>query len=514
MTRTVCFYMLVATLNLVIVPSSMAAPALLSVKPSSLTLQAYAGNNVASQSVAISNDGTAALKWQVGTPTATWLSVSPTSGTNSGTLTVAFRTSALAVGNYVGSFTVTANTGAPVTVNVKVSILTKTTTTQTTPTTGYGPSSTITCPAGAVDIWPGQNIQAILNNFAGATTFCLRSGVHSIKSPIVPKTYNVFVGQYGAILDGTGWATTDTTQAAFRAHNQDIDNVTIRNLVIRNMPQRGIHAYGYCQRWTIEFNEIAYNRWGVHASDNFVFRNNYIHHNVGPDPNSTDYTQRGGAYAGYRVTGVVFEGNQIAYNGPEQKMVGTNGVVFRRNWVHHNHRDGIWFDADNVNVLIEDNVVENNGRTGILYEINGSGVFRNNTSSRNVQHGIMVTTSKNLQIYGNRLEDNQRSAIYLWLDSKVGTGTQQVDLLNVRAYSNTIRVPNVTGATGAAFNYCCVTAAFAAPYVGGQKNLTFDHNTYRVPTLTGWFGYWPALYRTWSEWLALGQDVGSTISLP
>ena len=51
------------------------------------------------------------------------------------------------------------------------------------------------------------------------------------------------------------------TQAAFRAHNQDIDYVTIRNLVIRNMPQRGIHAYHWMSdHWTIEYNEIASNR--------------------------------------------------------------------------------------------------------------------------------------------------------------------------------------------------------------------------------------------------------------
>ena len=49
----------------------------------------------------------------------------------------------------------------------------------------------------------------------------------------------------GAILDGTGWSTTDDTQAAFRVYddpndpndpNGPIDYVTIRNLVIRNMP--------------------------------------------------------------------------------------------------------------------------------------------------------------------------------------------------------------------------------------------------------------------------------------
>ena len=128
-------------------------------------------------------------------------------------------------------------------------------------TSAVGPQSTITCPAGAVDIWPGVSIQNVVNSYGGNTTFCLRAGTHSLRSSITPKTGNTFVGEYGAILDGTGWATSDDTQAAFRAHNQDIDYVTIRNLVIRNMPQRGIHAYYWMSdHWTIEYNEIASNR--------------------------------------------------------------------------------------------------------------------------------------------------------------------------------------------------------------------------------------------------------------
>ena len=33
-------------------------------------------------------------------------------------------------------------------------------------TSSYGPRSTITCPAGAVDIWPGVNIQSVVNIYA------------------------------------------------------------------------------------------------------------------------------------------------------------------------------------------------------------------------------------------------------------------------------------------------------------------------------------------------------------
>ena len=45
-------------------------------------------------------------------------------------------------------------------------------------TSAVGPQSTITCPAGAVDIWPGVNIQNVVDSYGGNTTFCLRAGTH------------------------------------------------------------------------------------------------------------------------------------------------------------------------------------------------------------------------------------------------------------------------------------------------------------------------------------------------
>ena len=65
--------------------------------------------------------------------------------------------------------------------------------------------STIACPAGAVDIWPGVSIQNVVDSYGGNTTFCLRAGTHSLRSSIRPRTGNTFVGEYGAILDGSGW---------------------------------------------------------------------------------------------------------------------------------------------------------------------------------------------------------------------------------------------------------------------------------------------------------------------
>ena len=84
---------------------------------------------------------------------------------------------------------------------------------------GVGAQPTITCPAGAIDIRPATSIQSVVNEYPGQTTFCLRAGVHQLTSSIRPKTGNTFVGEYGAVLDGSSWSTSDDTQAAFRAQN-------------------------------------------------------------------------------------------------------------------------------------------------------------------------------------------------------------------------------------------------------------------------------------------------------
>ena len=127
-----------------------------------------------------------------------------------------------------------------------------------------------------------------------------------------------------------------TRRRAFRAHNEDIDYVTIRNLVIRNMPQSGIHTYYWMSdHWTIEYNEIASNKIGLESAPNFTIRNNYIHHNVG-NASSSNPAERGGGYQVVRADNTTFDSNEIAYNGPEQKVGLSANVTFRNNFVHHN----------------------------------------------------------------------------------------------------------------------------------------------------------------------------------
>lgn len=361
-----------------------------------------------------------------------------------------------------------------------------------------GPRSSISCPAGAVAISPGTDIQTVVSGHAGGTVFCLRAGIHYLARAITPKSGNIFVGEYGAVLDGSRWSTTDVNQAAFRAQSQDVDDVTIRNLVIRNMPQKGIHASADASdRWTIEYNEIAGNRTGVAAPSRSVVRNNYIHHNTS------------GGYSAYRAASPVFEGNEIAYNGGEQKLVGTTNGVFRNNLVHHNTTDGIWYDADNTGGLIEGNIVEDNGRVGIFYEISAQGVIRDNIVRRSGDTAIFISTSKSVETYRNTLEDNFRGIQYFLNCAAVGGGAIGWDLADNMTYDNTVKVGTRSGSLANMLGYAgsTCTSTQVAPYLSGSKNLRFERNSYIVPSLTVRYWVWGlGSLRSWAEWQTLGHD--------
>ena len=401
-------------------------------------------------------------------------------------------------------------------------------------TASFGPQPTITCPGGAIDIRPGSSIQSIVNAYPGGTTFCLRAGVHSLAASITPRSGNTFVGEYGAILDGTGWTTSDLTQAAFRAHSEDINDVTIRNVVIRHMPQRGIHAYssGTCDvavhvckfstagadRWTIENNEIAYNVEGINVPTDGIIRHNYIHHNVGPDPFGTNGRTRGGGFESFLAQRVLFDHNEISYNGQEMKAASLSpNTTFRNNFVHHNLGNGIWFDGENPGSLIENNIVEDNQGQGIFYEVSGQGVIRNNTVRRSGGNGIFIATSHRVEIYGNTLEDNFRGINYFVDCSAVGASSggeigEEVYMQDVSAHDNTITVGSRAGAWASALSYTACTSAQLAPYLNGSKNLTFTNNIYLVPDVSAGWWVWGDSLKTWIQWQSLGRDLHGAIT--
>jgi parallel beta-helix repeat protein len=554
-------------------PIRASAQPVLSVNPTAVSMTAEVGQPLPSQTVQVTKSGPSALKWSVTTEQFTQpgltLTVSPTSGTNAGTLTVSVSyTSSVGAGNYAAAFVVSASGNTPQRVPVSVVLTASspppppppdgwtfcanengfcafsgtkdvryganntyafgtftdgvactnavfgdpivgvvkhcdvkdaTTPPPPPPPTGVGPQAGITCPSGAIDVFPTDNIQTLVNAFPGTTTFCLNPGVYPLRGPIIPKTGNTFVGEYGAILDGTGWVTADPNTGAFLSYKQDIDDVTIKNLVIRYMPQRAIFASADASnRWTVVNNELANSDIGIAAPNDSTVANNSVHHNAT------------GGYNAFGSANTVFDHNEFAYNG-NQKLVGATNVSFTNNFVHHNADDGIWYDTS-VGGIVEGNVVEDSGRDGISAEASRNIVIRNNTVRRSADTGIFMSMSQGIQAYSNTVVGNFRAITYFVNCDALPAG---LDLANNVVRDNTITVGTELGALANSLGTkgSC-TPTQVEPYLNGTtKNNQFLRNSYSVPSLTikyfGW-GFGSASLRSWSEWQALGNDVAGT----
>ncbi len=197
---------------------------------------------------------------------------------------------------------------------------------------------------------------------------------------------------------------------AFESRANDI---LIKNLTVEkyaNPAQKGaIHGQDGTS-WTIERVEARLNNGvGVRVGNSGRIRLSKLHHNG----------QLGASARGQQL---VIEDNEIWANnihGFEPmweaggiKVVLSDTVVFRRNFVHHNVGPGIWCDIDCRNVLYEENTVEDNHYAGIFHEISFDAVIRNNTARRN-SHGyrvwfwgaeILVAGSESVTAFGNKLE--------------------------------------------------------------------------------------------------------------
>ncbi len=128
------------------------APPSMQVNTTGLTYSAPAGTNPAAQSINITNIGGGTLTWTTGVPSATWLSVSPTSGSDAPNVTssptFSVNSAGLAAGSYSATVAVTPSVGSAVTITVTLTVTavtptpTPTTAPTPTPTVGVTPTAT------------------------------------------------------------------------------------------------------------------------------------------------------------------------------------------------------------------------------------------------------------------------------------------------------------------------------------------------------------------------------------
>ncbi len=109
-------------ITVVITAGSTTSAPVISLTPTALSFSGTAGgSNPASQSFTVSNTGTGTLSWTAG-KNAAWLSLSPTSGTNTGSVTASVNISGLSAGTYNATISVSATGATTKTIPVSLTL--------------------------------------------------------------------------------------------------------------------------------------------------------------------------------------------------------------------------------------------------------------------------------------------------------------------------------------------------------------------------------------------------------
>lgn len=290
------------------------------------------------------------------------------------------------------------------------------------------------------------------------------------------------------------------------AFSGEADNVTIRNLTIEkyaNPAQRGAIHGDDTTNWQIEDVIVRLNHGtGIRLGNSMTLLRSMILHN-------------GQLGVGGLGADIYIEGNEIAYNnfaGYEStweagatKFIRTTDLIVRNNYVHHNNGPGLWADADNHNVLYENNLVTYNQRIGIYHEISGSAIIRNNIVQYNGLNydnwlwgsQILIATSNDVEVYGN----------HVVVDAQIGNGIgivnqdrQPWQSYNNYVHDNIIVHLGMSGTNG-------VATDFNHEEFWAESNNRFEENTYYVISDDAVFWSWNDDRLDWDELQALEQEL-------
>ena len=304
------------------------------------------------------------------------------------------------------------------------------------------------------------------------------------------------------------------------------DNVIVRNLIVEKYACPA-------QSGAIEMNtsnsgglnllvqncEIRFNHGvGVKVYSNSKVIDNHIHHN-------------GQLGIGALGSGVLIEGNEINHNNfagystnweaGGTKFVKSTNLIARGNFSHHNKGRGLWADIDNTGTLYENNVIEDNEDEGIMHEISWAAIIRNNQVRRNgyknprwgYGSGIFISSSANVEVYGNLLVNNARSITAV--QQNRGSGTQGLhEVKNLKVHDNIVVIedyksPLQSNIWPKSQMYVGLFQDIGNTAYFTSKGNSFYNNTYNTSSSNIW--NWQNGTRSWTTWKGYGQDVTGTI---
>lgn len=364
------------------------------------------------------------------------------------------------------------------------------------PEQGYTPPEV---PAGFDAVVPaGWSIQQVADSQPAGATMLIEAGTH-LRQSVVPKSGQRFIGEEGAVMDGLN--------AMTYAFSGTATNVTISNIEIRNYltahNNGAINAEG--SGWTISDCEVHHNEHaGISIVGSSTISNCNVHHNK-----DLGIVVDGGS-------GALLDGNEVAYNNYDSsvgdyyagvKIIGTQDVVVRNNYVHHNSGYGLWTYLGSTGTTYQDNVVEDNYWAGLSHDQSyavtiDSNEFRRNGSkapvdtdgARKFYNGAIQITGPNATVTNNIVTDNHNGIVVIGytvnVDGAVITG-------------NTITNSGHTG----------VVAGSASP--NAIDSAVVESNQYRYTDTSGSYWVWTTGAECdWEAWQGYGNDRNGSLATP
>jgi hypothetical protein len=297
----------------------------------------------------------------------------------------------------------------------------------------------------------------------------------------------------------------EATIATTAIEAKGVEGVTIRGATITQFAHAGIVT---SNDWTIKNVDISYiHSTGIKLYGGSALRKSHIHScgNLGLTGNGNDL----------KIVKNEFSNNNYLHfgrtTGPwhagAAKIFTSKNALLRGNYSHDNFGDGWWFDTDNIDVVVEENLFANNHRYGLAYEASFRATIRANTFRRNGSEewrgsGLWVNSSRDLNVYNNIIAGNLSHAIAMTSSDRGRSQHGKHETAHVNIHDNKIRI-----SSGYAVKVSGDNSIFTS-------NNLFEENSYVVGDVHGSWWHWKGAAQTWAAWRSLGHDLTGSVSAP
>jgi hypothetical protein len=412
-------------------------------------------------------------------------------------------------------------------------------------------AQTSACPAGAINVRPGDNLQALVDANAAGAAFCLQAGTYT-RMAIVPKDGQQFIANGAVTFDGAG-----VTEIAFNGVLQpnnpgaNRENIVIRGITFINYRTNQPLARSVLipdAGWIIENVVIRDSTSGIRGgnvnwscANNFILRDTLIENishaalywnatngltervivrNSGSGIPRQDANWYG--VVKYQNQGIWSDGSfSRTVNCPAEagkQLIVQDSTFERLNSV------GWWCDINCRDVVFRRNVVRENYWSGYMFEISGGGhtggtsnIVENNTficNRRGETSGgawggaeIFIANGNGVIVRNNDITvcDNSRAFSFVFEQWRT------VPTRDILIENNVVRVQNAPVYNGGTAMKNVITVTYLEQGNGG-RNINFRGNRYFVQDTNAEYFEWAGRYN-WTRWQPMIGDNGTFANL-